>query len=86
MDDGDHTSVMAKAVFDTFTSEGGGGQKSFSRTDPKINSTKQGWMYMPDFTLMVVTSCHFSNFCTLGKFKFLLQFLSKLFILLQVLT
>ena len=35
---------------------------------------------------MVVTSCHFSDFWNSWKFKFLLQFLLKLFLLLQVLT
>ena len=40
----------------------------------------------PDSTVTVVTSCHFSNFWNSGKFKFLLQFLLKLFLLLQVLT
>ena len=44
------------------------------------------WWPTPDSMVTVVTSCHFSNFWNSGKFKFLLQFLLKLFLLLQVLT
>ena len=51
--------------------------KTFKQSRPPLK---------PDSTVTVVTSCHFSNFWNSGKFKFLLQFLLKLFLLLQVLT